>query len=302
MQFHKRTQPFIYDTPYIYIYIFSYTYIHIDRFAQQRSTTLQPSFIGKHRWPNIDPMNRGKRSVATIPVIRLNMYLRQFNSINLDVETAPAVFIEPTPPLSNLLSGGQTGGAPSTPAFLFHPPLYKRVDCVFIYSLHPCASKRTRGVHPFDSLLTATTKRRPLVPLRAPQAHSFLKRGTPPFFLSFFFLLSLFFLRFSQGSSIERIRSLPRVFSTAITFSEINGKPREGESFHSGLSFEKLICRSRFVNARREKIEWCVFFFDRFRKNEYCQDRGWIGPSTSPLYLGLHPPANSKNEDVRTTG
>lgn len=187
MQFHKRTQPFIYDTPYIYIYIFSYTYIHIDRFAQQRSTTLQPSFIGKHRWPNIDPMNRGKRSVATIPVIRLNMYLRQFNSINLDVETAPAVFIEPTPPLSNLLSGGQTGGAPSTPAFLFHPPLYKRVDCVFIYSLHPCASKRTRGVHPFDSLLTATTKRRPLVPLRAPQAHSFLKRGTPPFFLSFFF-------------------------------------------------------------------------------------------------------------------
>lgn len=187
MQFHKRTQPFIYDTPYIYIYIFSYTYIHIDRFAQQRSTTLQPSFIGKHRWPNIDPMNRGKRSVATIPVIRLNMYLRQFNSINLDVETAPAVFIEPTPPLSNLLSGGQTGGAPSTPAFLFHPPLYKRVDCVFIYSLRPCASKRTRGVHPFDSLLTATTKRRPLVPLRAPQAHSFLKRGTPPFFLSFFF-------------------------------------------------------------------------------------------------------------------
>lgn len=185
MQFHKRTQPFIYDTPYIYI--FSYTYIHIDRFAQQRSTTLQPSFIGKHRWPNIDPMNRGKRSVATIPVIRLNMYLRQFNSINLDVETAPAVFIEPTPPLSNLLSGGQTGGAPSTPAFLFHPPLYKRVDCVFIYSLRPCASKRTRGVHPFDSLLTATTKRRPLVPLRAPQAHSFLKRGTPPFFLSFFF-------------------------------------------------------------------------------------------------------------------
>lgn len=35
---------------------------------------------------------------------------------------------------------------------------------------------------------------------------------------------------------------------------------RERESFHFGLSFEKLICRSRFVNARREKIEWCFFF------------------------------------------
>lgn len=50
------------------------------------------------------------------------------------------------------------------------------------------------------------------------------------------------------------------------------------------------------------KSSGVFFFFDRFRKNEYCQDRGWIGPSTSPLYLGLHPPANSKNEDVRTTG
>lgn len=302
MQFHKRTQPFIYDTPYIYIYIFSYTYIHIDRFAQQRSTTLQPSFIGKHRWPNIDPMNRGKRSVATIPVIRLNMYLRQFNSINLDVETVPAVFIEPTPPLSNLLSGGQTGGAPSTPAFLFHPPLYKRVDCVFIYSLRPCASKRTRGVHPSTRYLRQQLNG-DLWFLCAPHRPILFSNVVRhPFSFLFFFLPSLFFLRFSQGFSIERIRSLPRVFSTAITFSEINGKPREGESFHSGLSFEKLICRSRFVNARREKIEWCVFFFDRFRKNEYCQDRGWIGPSTSPLYLGLHPPANSKNEDVRTTG
>lgn len=88
-------------------------YIHIDCFAQQRSTTasLQPSFIGKHRWPNIDPMNRGKRSVATIPVIRLNMYLRQFNSINLDVETAPPYLSSSTPPLSNLLSGEQIGRA-----------------------------------------------------------------------------------------------------------------------------------------------------------------------------------------------
>lgn len=96
MQFHKRTQPFIYDIRYI----FSYMYIHIDCFAQQRSTTasLQPSFIGKHRWPNIDPMNRGKRSVATIPVIRLNMYLRQFNSINLDVETAPPYLSSPLHP------------------------------------------------------------------------------------------------------------------------------------------------------------------------------------------------------------
>lgn len=250
----------------LYAIYFHTCFIHIrvfDCFAQQRSTTasLQPSFIGKHRWPNIDPMNRGKRSVVTIPVIRLNMYLRQFNSINLDVETAPPYLSNPLHPYQTYQAGWRHLRQPF--CSIRH---YVNASILRFYIFIAPLRKRTqasRSCLPRQLPTTTKLSRNLSVPLLA--TGPFFSR-TPPF-------PPFFFARVLLHRNDVCFRSCP-----AITFSEINGKPKEGicpvkgpfsspplscmhfSAFHIPL-WKINFAKRKFANSSRRSRSGVFFFF-----------------------------------------
>lgn len=253
----------------LYAIYFHTCFIHIrvfDCFAQQRSTTasLQPSFIGKHRWPNIDLMNRGKRSVVTIPVIRLNMYLRQFNSINLDVETAPPYLSNPLHPYQTYQAGWRHLRQPF--CSIRH---YVNASILRFYIFIAPLRKRTqasRSCLPRQLPTTTKLSRNLSVPLLA--TGPFFSR-TPPFPPSFFARVLLHRNDVCVFARVPRLRFQKLMANRKRGFAPSKGRfpllpCRVCISPRSIFPFERLILQNGNLQTRREDREVVFFFFFSF--------------------------------------
>lgn len=149
---------------------------------------------------------------------------------------------------------------------------YTNASIAFLYihrALARANGREPRGVRPSTRHSPQQPNRNLLVPLRAPQAHSFLKSGT-------WFLSSLFARVLHRKDRLSATCVFARV--PRLRFQKLMANWKEGGGefapskgrfplpacifvgtrFHSRLSFEKLI-RETDLQTHREKIEWCFF-------------------------------------------